>query len=652
MRISTLTRLNAALLLLAIAGVAGSLFWGLQRLQTPFELNQDYFRVAEQVSVQTRKRIDAYLRSGNAADLQAAHNFLSKDLSQSLQQLPEPLQTPILPALESLRMGLDTDLRAAGKLAGNIQGLLLHNEREMLDTLESLGDYAQAASAQRPEQARHYQRLLNQAGLQLGRRALLRSAYFQTPSPALYQSLSSYSKQLQTLVKQLQKLPALDVWKVVEVDDLALMMGNSEPERFEIGDELKNVLLSLSRRYIDEVDRTSLGIRESLAAAERVNILLADLELRLERGRSYLDQVKTQITEQVVTLVSLFLLLLLGIGISSTLVQLRSIHALGLIGRYLEHLSSGDFSQSLAKKPPYAELNELRLSANQLQVYMNSLVAEIRAEVLTVDNASRDIDQVAGAIHNGTLLQSERTKEADEAVAQLAESFRLVACHALDASEAANSGQQSVAASTAQMRTLEQRISNLSKEVSEGVTAINSLHQDSQNIETVLNVIVSIADQTNLLALNAAIEAARAGEHGRGFAVVADEVRLLAQRTATSTLEIRTIIEGLRLSSAQAVQVMNQQQQQAELSVQSTRHLVSQMQPVVTAIDQIQGLNTMIAQATEEQACAANLVQQGIGAIQKHAREAAQQTAQAHQQSDHLATVSNKLKQLVEKFSI
>ena len=157
------------------------------------------------------------------------------------------------------------------------------------------------------------------------------------------------------------------------------------------------------------------------------------------------------------------------------------------------------------------------------------------------------------------------------------------------------------------MSQLEKTISELAGEVREGASMIARLRDDSKNIESVLNVIISIADQTNLLALNAAIEAARAGESGRGFAVVADEVRQLAQRTAESTQEIRGIIDGLQNSSTKVAKAMARQQSQAQHSVEHSQQAGDKLRQVVAAINQINGMNTLIAQATEEQSCLCGL---------------------------------------------
>ncbi|MCW8883829.1 MAG: methyl-accepting chemotaxis protein [Motiliproteus sp.] len=237
-------------------------------------------------------------------------------------------------------------------------------------------------------------------------------------------------------------------------------------------------------------------------------------------------------------------------------------------------------------------------------------------------------------------------------MSELVQSFRLVAGHAVEASGTAELGQQSVQHSAEVMDSLTGSIGDLAREASEGAGMVARLRDDSQNIESVLNVIISIADQTNLLALNAAIEAARAGDHGRGFAVVADEVRQLAQRTAESTQEIRQMIEGLQQSSDHVVTAMERQQRQAERSVEYASKAGESLHQVVDAISQISGMNTLIAQATEEQSCSADSVQESVADVQCQSQTAAQQATDVRRQSDDLSQVSLGLTRLVERYVI
>ncbi len=214
-----------------------------------------------------------------------------------------------------------------------------------------------------------------------------------------------------------------------------------------------------------------------------------------------------------------------------------------------------------------------------------------------------------------------------------------------DAENQAGQGQQNIEASL-------QQIDQLSATISQAVGVIQSLADETTKIGSVLEVIGSIADQTNLLALNAAIEAARAGEQGRGFAVVADEVRLLAQRTQQSTAEIQTMIERLQKNSGAAVNVIMESNRASQLTVEQASQAGESLGQIAQALRNLSGLNASIASATLQQSHVVEDINQNVtqaAGLAQQSTDAAEQTREA---GKHLGELAERLNSLLRQFRV
>ncbi|WP_456301722.1 methyl-accepting chemotaxis protein [Pseudomonas amygdali] len=227
-----------------------------------------------------------------------------------------------------------------------------------------------------------------------------------------------------------------------------------------------------------------------------------------------------------------------------------------------------------------------------------------------------------------------------------------VARNAEEASEAAvaadrqaRDGERVVNEAIAQIERLASSVGNSSE-------AMGALKQESDKIGSVLDVIKSVAEQTNLLALNAAIEAARAGEAGRGFAVVADEVRSLAQRTQKSTEEIEALIARLQSGTQQAATVMDSSRELSTSSVELTRRAGGSLESITKTVSAIQAMNQQIAAAAEEQSATAEEINRSIINV----RDVSEQTSAASEEtaasSVELARLGNHLQLLVSRFTV
>ncbi len=195
-------------------------------------------------------------------------------------------------------------------------------------------------------------------------------------------------------------------------------------------------------------------------------------------------------------------------------------------------------------------------------------------------------------------------------------------------------------------------INLLAAEVNEAARVINQLETESESIGSVLDVIRGIADQTNLLALNAAIEAARAGEQGRGFAVVADEVRTLASRTQESTREIHKIIESLQTGTRNAVHVMNSGMSTTKQTVDKANRASMALENILGSISTITTINTRIAEASEEHTRVAEDIDRRVERISQLSKTATQGSTETAQKSQELAHLGDDLQGLVAEFKV
>jgi len=319
----------------------------------------------------------------------------------------------------------------------------------------------------------------------------------------------------------------------------------------------------------------------------------------------------------------------------------------------MDDIAQGD--GDLTKRLDDSGSNEISLLAaafNQFAEKVRLMVGHVSGSTMQLASAAEQMSAITDETSRGVNQQQSETNQVVTAMHQMTATVQEVARNATDAAEAAtNADSASTEGREVVIRTMK-TIESLSSELNSAESVISQLEQDSENIGTVLDVIKSIAEQTNLLALNAAIEAARAGEQGRGFAVVADEVRTLASRTQQSTQEIQTMIEKLQEGTKSAVSVMNNSRSHADSSVNQAAQAGSSLESITGAVANIRDMNTQIATAAEQQSAVADEINKNIiniSAIVDKTAEGATQTSIA---SEELAKLSNQLQMLVGQFKV
>ncbi|WP_372489478.1 methyl-accepting chemotaxis protein [Pseudomonas caspiana] len=350
------------------------------------------------------------------------------------------------------------------------------------------------------------------------------------------------------------------------------------------------------------------------------------------------------------------------ISIATVLALLFSILAAWIITRQIstplretlevvERVAAGDLSRDLTidRKD---ELGSLQRSIQTMTVNLRQLIGGIRDGVTQIASAAEELSAVTEQTSAGVNSQKVETDQVATAMHEMTATVQEVARNAEEASEAAVAADQQAREGDRVVNEAITQIERLASEVGNSTEAMNELKRESDKIGSVLDVIKSVAQQTNLLALNAAIEAARAGEAGRGFAVVADEVRSLAQRTQKSTEEIEQLIAGLQSGTQQVATIMDNSRELTVSSVELTRRAGSSLENITKTVSAIQAMNQQIAAAAEEQSATAEEINRSI----LNVRDVSEQTSAASEEtaasSVELARLGNHLQVMVSKFKV
>lgn len=287
---------------------------------------------------------------------------------------------------------------------------------------------------------------------------------------------------------------------------------------------------------------------------------------------------------------------------------------------------------------------------NRFADKVHHLVEQVGGEVqnltAVVDNVSHIVEQT----QQGSLQQREQTGQVATAITEMTATVQEVASNANSAAESAQQADQNARTGQSVVSDTIQSIEALASEIETGANVIHELERDAEAIGSVLDVIRGIAEQTNLLALNAAIEAARAGEQGRGFAVVADEVRTLASRTQESTSEIQEMIDSLQSQARAAVQAINQGQDKTRTSVDNASNAGEALNAITESVTTITNMNFQIASASEEQSVVAEEINKNVVNISEVADKNASASEQLAASSNDLARLTEDLRGLVSQF--
>ncbi|NQD79699.1 methyl-accepting chemotaxis protein [Pseudomonas sp. CrR14] len=654
MRLKSLTNLNTLLLVGVGIALACTLWWSQRALERPYVLMEQYLGLSQHFQREAAGNILGYLDSGDALRHSAAVQSLDA-LQQDVAQLPANLTGDLISSLGELKTFAADQLLAAGKLSGDPQGLLIQAERELAGALSQLARYADDGQG---EAAQTYRRPLFEAAQHLARLALARDKLVSSGRGELAADVEREVQALQEQAKTLDGLALLGVSDEAASggNSFASLMGlESDSQATETEDRgiaLKREFNSLLSRYPAELARTRTLIeqRGQLAAATRARLDAVqqsfnklEPQVRGEHGR---------IQGEVRLILGVMVALILLIALIIDTLQRRLSRLLERLVPALSAWAAGDFSGEIHLDTNTRELRDIEESLNRLRAYLVDLVGTIRQHAGQVSASSHTLADLSGGLHEGAERQASDTAQIRDALGELEATILQVADDASQTATASSDADRALARGQLVIGNSLTGLHALVEEVQGNAQTIERLAEETGTIGSVLTVIHSIAEQTNLLALNAAIEAARAGEAGRGFAVVADEVRTLSLRTSAATTQIQDVIGRLQKAANGSLVAMRSQVEHAEATASQAKAADGALDEIVSAIRTIISMAGRIADATAYQGGAVSEIRDHSERIHQLGGDNLQRISRGREQSGELQELSGQLNQAVQAFRV
>ncbi|WP_429091654.1 methyl-accepting chemotaxis protein [Aeromonas veronii] len=399
--------------------------------------------------------------------------------------------------------------------------------------------------------------------------------------------------------------------------------------------KVQSLIKNESRAALEQAGQDGLELRKE---NDRVaNLLTKQSEASYERAK-LLSTTVGALTLLFVVIVAWLLIRQIRNPVMTLLEQTRQVAA----GNLTSQLDMKQFSHD--------ELGKLAQGFNEMQSNLRMLVNEVSGSVVQLGAAAEEISAVAQQSANNMGAQQHELNQLATAMNEMQATVQEVARNTNDAASAATSASDTAAQGSETVNDSIGRIEKVATAIEETALVIRQLGDDSRNIGMVLEVIQGIAEQTNLLALNAAIEAARAGEQGRGFAVVADEVRTLAKRTQDSTSQINHIISELQQRANEAGITMQQSQDMMSETVHTAREAGASIAEISSSVNSISHMNIQIATATEEQGAVSEELNRNVVNISNASEEVATGAKQMAQACNDLNLLATQLQEVVRKF--
>lgn len=409
-----------------------------------------------------------------------------------------------------------------------------------------------------------------------------------------------------------------------------MVNGDLDPSEMPTLVQKMNETLTKTKRQLGEFNESSLQafyqtVSESNEATNQALVTTLTLSV---------------VAILTIVLISASIVILITRNINTMLVSLKDIAQ-----------GEGDLTKRITQDSK-DEIGDLIHWFNLFMDKLHESINEVVKSITPLATVSDDLGVMTTKTSEITDEQSKATDEVTRSVDEMFSSVQNVAQNASSAADAAKEADLEAKAGRSVVTQSVESINDLASEVERAANVIGKLEADTENVGTILDVIKGIAEQTNLLALNAAIEAARAGEQGRGFAVVADEVRTLASRTQDSTQEIQRVIEELQTAARSAAEVMSHSQEQAKASVEQAAKTDASLATITDKVGSITQMNTEIASATGEQEKVSNDIKTNVDGIRTNAEAAVKNVQEVEAASESLLSISNNLRKITGQFRV